>query len=128
MRSFFTENNKRTQFPPTTDRSILLSFNQMISQLTNDRFYSIQKLNAYKDYLSTLKKNVYITTILKLIESLLLLYTITPIAIPIFPTIDISIKTELTSTLYTQFLENENIDLDPMILTIFKEIKSKNII
>jgi hypothetical protein len=96
--------------------------------LTEERFSSIQKLNNYKDYLSTLKKNVYITTTLKLIESLLTFYTITPISSQIFPSLEITITTKLTSTLYTQFLENENIDLDPMILTIFKEIKSKNII
>jgi hypothetical protein len=126
MKTLFTTSNIRTQFPPITDTSIIISFNQMVSQLTDERYTSTQKLNNYKKYLSTIKKNVYITSLTKVIDSLLVIYSITPVNSMLFPSVDITLKTELTSDLYSQFLENENIDIDPVILTIFKEIKSIN--
>ncbi len=128
MKTLFTTNNIRTHFPSAADTSIILSFNQMISQLTEERFSSTQQLNNYKNYLSTIKKNVYINSLSKVIDSLLMIYTITPVTTQLFPSLDITIKSELTSTLYSQFLENENINMDPAILNIFKEIKSLNII
>jgi hypothetical protein len=128
MKTLFTTNNIRTHFPSAADTSIILSFNQMISQLTEERFSSTQQLNNYKNYLSTIKKNVYINSLSKVIDSLLMIYKITPVTTQLFPSLDITIKSELTSTLYSQFLENENINMDPAILNIFKEIKSLNII
>lgn len=129
-KSVFTNNFKRTHFiPPSTDTSTIISFNQMISELTPERLLSINKLNNYKDSLLVKKlSNVYIKDILSLIDSLITIYTATPVDSPLFTPVTISITKPLTTNVYDQFLQGNTNNLDPVLFNIFNEIKSKNTI
>lgn len=129
MKSVFTTNLKRTQFPPpTTNISIILSFNEMISKLTPHRSSSIQIINAYKEYILKLKNNPFTKEILLLIESLLKFYTMPPIDMLAFTSFIFESSVPLTiEPLYLKYLQGEPTNItDPVILSILNEIKSKN--
>jgi hypothetical protein len=130
MRSLYNSLISRTHFPPpSANTSIIVSFNAMLSTLTANKTSNVAVLNNYKETVSKFN-NVFVKDIVSAVESLLSFFINPPNNSYAISSFTIKSNVPLTiDPLYLKYLKGEEVDItDPVVLSILKEIKSKNII
>lgn len=128
MKSLYSSINYKTNFPPpSTNTSVILSFNKMLSTLTGNKTSNIQILTIYKNKISNIN-NAFVTDILNAVESLLTFFINPPNSTLALSSYTLKSNTVLTlDPLYLSYLKGENVIIeDKVILSILNEIKSKN--
>jgi len=128
MKSLYNNLNVRTHFPPpSTNTSVILSFNKMLSTLTANKTSNIQTLNIYKNDISNIN-NVFVSDIVSAVNSLLTFFISPPNNSYSISSYTLKSNKSLTlDPFYLSYLKGENVDItDKAVLSILNEIKSKN--